>query len=210
MASTVMHLAVVQELFRTHTFASPARLKFGAILPDAGPQNTSHLKITLESEHRKTYDLDAFRAAFGERMRQDELYLGYYLHLVQDVCFRHFLYGLLGWDPHIPGNVDRLHHDYALLNAALIHEYGLENDIAVPAGFDAEPIHRLDPLDADALLSALKTYFSAAVSGEAYFFTLERAEDYIRLAADWCRKELDALTSGCPLLDAYACAWKDR
>lgn len=210
MASTIMHLAVAQELFRSHAFSSPARLKFGVILPDAGPQSTSHLKISLHAGRKKTYDLDAFRAAFGERIRQDDLYLGYYLHLVQDVCFRHFLYGQLGWDPHIPGNVDKLHHDYALCNAAVIRAYGLKNDVVIPDGFDREPIHRLDPLDAEALLRALGGYFFNAPAGEASFFTQERAEAYIHLAAEWCRRELDALASGGPLLDAYDNAWNNR
>ncbi|SFP84429.1 hypothetical protein SAMN04487928_109119 [Butyrivibrio proteoclasticus] len=39
-------------------------------------------------------------------MRQDDLYLGYYLHLVQDMCYRHFVYDKYHWNPMIPGNVE--------------------------------------------------------------------------------------------------------
>lgn len=49
-------------------------------------------------------------------MKTDDLYLGYYLHLVQDICYRHFVYDKYKWNPMIPGNVEKLHKDYSIIN----------------------------------------------------------------------------------------------
>ena len=48
-------------------------------------------------------------------MKQDDLYLGYYLHLVQDLYYRNYLYVENHWNSAIPGNVEKLHHDYCVL-----------------------------------------------------------------------------------------------
>jgi len=47
MASSIMHLAVINELARRFQFKDQNRLRFGAILPDAGTKDVSHLKIFL-------------------------------------------------------------------------------------------------------------------------------------------------------------------
>ncbi|SDB67582.1 hypothetical protein [Butyrivibrio sp. INlla16] len=44
MASSIIHLAVTNELTKRYEFKDEGRLKFGAILPDAGNGNASHLK----------------------------------------------------------------------------------------------------------------------------------------------------------------------
>ena len=209
MASSIIHLAVTSELLRQRAFSSPERLKLGAILPDAGTQTASHLKISVCGNQKKTYDLDRYRTQFGAFLRQDTLYLGYYLHLIQDLCFRHFLYETHRWNPHIPGNVEKLHRDYAISNAYVIARYGLQNDIVLPADFDREPINRLCRLDAPALLEALQAYFASNVTGTPFFFTSDMADAFIREAAALCLKELDAMERGEPPLDACAHAWNN-
>ena len=41
------------------------------------------MKVNVQDGTKKTYDFDRYREMFGERMLKDDLYLGYYLHLVQ-------------------------------------------------------------------------------------------------------------------------------
>ena len=60
-------------------------------------------------------DFELFRSKYGELMKTDDLYLGYYLHLVQDICYRHFVYDKYKWNPMIPGNVEKLHKDYSII-----------------------------------------------------------------------------------------------
>lgn len=49
-------------------------------------QKGAFLKLIC-SGTKKTYDLTAFRSRFGRKVMTDDLYLGYYLHLVQDLLF---------------------------------------------------------------------------------------------------------------------------
>lgn len=44
------------------------------------------------------YDLDGYLSKFGDKM-DDELYLGYYLHLIQDLVFREIIYDQYKWNP---------------------------------------------------------------------------------------------------------------
>ena len=91
MASRVMHLAVQAEQNREMPPRNPDRLALGVIQPDGVAtkvdQRASHLKITLP-DGRMTDDLTGFRQRFGPELARVELYLGYYLHLVQDLVYR--------------------------------------------------------------------------------------------------------------------------
>ena len=115
MASSIMHLSVAAELAQKHEFKDLERLKFGVILPDAGEGQKGHLGKHIWGFNKKAYNFELFREKFGELMKTDDLYLGYYLHLVQDICYRHFVYDKYKWNPMIPGNVEKLHKDYRIL-----------------------------------------------------------------------------------------------
>ena len=95
MASSIVHLAITNELTKVIDFSDSARLKFGAVVVDAGAggnqYGNTHMKIFVEDGKKKTYNLDRYREMFGERMLKDDLYMGYYLHLVQDALYRHYV-----------------------------------------------------------------------------------------------------------------------
>ena len=85
-------------------------------------------------------------------MKQDELYLGYYLHLIQDIIYRHFVYDKYHWNPLIPSNVEKLHRDYAIGNYYVVQKYRLKNEVIIPADFDEEPINQICTFDLDSLV----------------------------------------------------------
>ena len=127
MASSIIHLAITNELIKRLSFTDAIRLKFGAVVVDAGvggnKYGNAHMKITVQNGTKKTYDFDRYREMFGERMLKDDLYLGYYLHLVQDALYRNFVYDRYHWNPVLPGNVERLHKDYEIINQHVINKY---------------------------------------------------------------------------------------
>lgn len=81
-------------------------------------------------------------------MKQDDLYLGYYLHLVQDLYYRNYLYVENHWNSAIPGNVEKLHHDYCVLNGRISQRYGLSKDKISALDITTEPICELAVFDA--------------------------------------------------------------
>ena len=116
MASSIVHLAITNELTKRLPFTDKNRLLLGAVIVDYGDGGNSHLKINVCDDKKKTYNFDRYRELFGERMLTDDFYLGYYLHLVQDSLYRHFVYDKYHWNPMIPGNVEKLHNDYSIVN----------------------------------------------------------------------------------------------
>lgn len=188
MASSIMHMAVTRLTAEKLNIKDSDRLLTGSVLPDFYPDKSanSHMKLRICGGEWMTYDLTGFKKAYGNRMAEDDLYLGYYLHLVQDLVYRDFVYNKHHWNPHIPGNVERLHNDYRLLNSYIIEKYGLQNKIVHPA------------LEAD---------FNSRAQGRIFFFTKEMADDYIQSACGICKKELDAFFCGQKYIDEYEWAW---
>lgn len=209
MASRVLHLAVLEELMKDIPVKDINRFRFGGILPDAYnpnmPKSDSHLKIYVCGKSKKTYDLDGYLSLYGGEM-DDDLYIGYYLHLIQDLVFRELVYDKYQWNPVIPGNVERLHNDYRLINAYVIKKYGVKNDIQMISGLKNEKIYSLYPFEAEAFLNDMAGDFQEE-TGESFFFTEAMADEFVTLATENCRKELQALKVGKHYVDAYERSW---
>ncbi|WP_051538249.1 tyrosine-protein phosphatase [Butyrivibrio proteoclasticus] len=207
MASSIMHIAVINELTKKYTFKNVDRLKFGAVLPDAGQKQAGHIKTGLWGYNKKAYDFELFRTKFGDLMKEDDLYLGYYLHLVQDACYRHFVYDKHHWNSHTPGNVEKLHNDYSIINSYVAEKYQLCNDVVVPSEFDKEKINEICFYDVKWFMDSLDKYFNEVPEGDIFFFTREMADEYIAEAVEACEKELTALKEGTRLISGYDTAW---
>ncbi len=211
MASSIVHLAITNELSKRLSFKDLNRLKFGAIVVDAGVGGNefgnAHLKVNVLDDKKKTYDFDKFRELFGERMLSDDLYLGYYLHLVQDALYREYVYDRYHWNPTIPGNVERLHKDYQIVNQYIINKYELKNDLAVPEGFDEEALKQISAFDTSRLMNNLKAYFAPVEEEEIFFFTKEMSDEFIEEAVDFCVREVEKIRRGEPGIDMFEYAW---
>ena len=94
MASRIIHLAVADTLLKEFEIDAPERFRLGSILPDAKIDSllraAPHYQTTLPSG-LITYKLKEFLSVYGERMKEDSLYLGYYLHLIQDIFYRRYM-----------------------------------------------------------------------------------------------------------------------
>lgn len=217
MASRIMHLAISELLLRKTVIRDANRFRLGCILPDAYNPNAdyrlskevSHYKETVCDGARRAYRLSLFREAFGDKMTVDDLYLGYYLHLVMDIFYRRFVYETYHWDGSIRENVERLHRDYWLINSHVVERYHLQNDIVIPEDFEKEPIFRVYPFGMEQLMLDLEKDFAPMEPGEFFFFTPRMAEEYIEQTAEWCEQEIKAIREGLPLMDELQYTWKN-
>ncbi|MBQ9589357.1 MAG: tyrosine-protein phosphatase [Butyrivibrio sp.] len=210
MASSIIHLAVTNELTKKHKFKDINRLKFGAILPDAGEGKKGHLNKYIWGRNKKAYDFELFRGMFGEQLKSDDLYLGYYLHLVQDICYRHFVYDKYHWNPMIPGNVEKLHKDYSIINKYVTDRYHLKNDLYIPEDFQKEKINDLCHFDVTWLMESMDEYFKEVPDEDIFFFTREMADEFVAEAVELCLKELKALDEGSGMIESYDNAWNNK
>ncbi len=210
MASSIIHYAITCELIKRRRFKDTGRLLLGVVLPDSGSYGNSHLKISVDDGLRKTYDFDTYREMFSSLMKEDDLYLGYYLHLVQDVVYRHFMYDKYHWNPHIPGNVEKLHRDYEIGYYYVVRKYDLKNEIQIPEGFEHEPINRICTFDPDGLADRMNSYFIPVEKDDIFFFTKEMTDEYIAEAVEYCERELDNIDDPSKCIDGYKVAWNNR
>ena len=208
MASRTMHLAITSMLLDDLPLGDAERLMFGAVMPDAARGKESHFIVPAFGGAMNIYDLSAFRRAFGERLLSDELYLGYYLHLVQDAVYRRFIYGEQGWDPEVPGCIPKLHNDYRLLNPYIVSRCGLKAEPPVPENIEREGIFTLFPFALGEFMADFRRDFEPYSQGSVFFFTRQMAHAYIRQAVEICREELSALQKGGGHMDELAFAWK--
>ena len=212
MASSIMHLAITNEVSKRILFTDVNRLKFGSVVVDAGiggnTYGTAHMKINILDGKMKTYDFDRYREMFTEKMLQDDLYMGYYLHLVQDALYRHFVYDRYHWNSTIPGNVERLHKDYQIINQYVINKYHLANDLTVPNGFKDEALNQVSSFDTDRLMQDMLSFFQPVEEEPIFFFTKEMADEYIEETIRFCIDEVKKLHNNEPGIDMMTYAWK--
>lgn len=215
MASRVMHLAIANEIMKQVHIKDFERFRLGIVLPDAYNNNiqsttNSHLKYTTVDNTKKTYKLAWFRKTYAKQLKNDDLYLGYYLHLIQDTIFRYFVYSLHNWDPYPKGNTERLHNDYRLLNNYVIDRYNLPKCLNIPDNIKEEPIFNIYPFDIEQLLTDFKTDFDQYNNGDAFFFTQKMTDEFIKIATEKCIQEINSLNSGKTTIDELEWAWDNN
>lgn len=210
MASGIVHLAITKKVCEQYKCKDRNRLNFGNVLPDfAADRQAAHMRAVVWGRNKRGYDLNRFRAEFGPNLLRDDLYLGYYLHLVQDVCHRQIMYDRYHWNALDEGNVKRLHNDYAILNKYVREKYDLKNDLTVPGKFSEEEICGVAKFFPDGLINTMDRFFSETGEGEIFFFTEAMTDEFIAEATDWCLREIEALKSGTSVLDSYDLAWEN-
>ena len=58
----------------------------------------------------------------------------------------------------LPGNVERLHKDYEIINRYVINKYGLMNDLMVPDRFEDEALNQISAFDTEGLMQDMNSY----------------------------------------------------
>lgn len=214
MASRIMHLAIANEIAKQISIQDMIRFRIGSILPDAYAKGIStaesHLKTKINNQMQNTYKLSYFCARYQEEMKRDSLYQGYYMHLVQDILFRHFVYDDYKWDPVPEGNIERLHKDYGLINKYVINKYGLSEQISISKNLKGEKIMEIYPFNLELLETNLRNDFHMSYEGEIFFFTERMADEYIVMATKKCLEEIEAMKKGMHIIDEEKYAWKSH
>ena len=208
MASSIIHFAIAECVAKELDIKDIYRFRLGAVLPDGAIHGNGHLKIRICDETKSTYDLEGFRKRFAEQMKEDDLYLGYYLHLVQDIFYRYFVYSEYHWDPLAPGNVERLYQDYRITNDFVIRKYSLKPSMIKQVDLAAEPILAIAEYDVMELVERIKGQFVPVEDTGIFFFTREMAEEFIKRAITFCKDEIQRLADGKAGLSNYEWSWE--
>ena len=207
MASRTLHLAAAKLILDEHPVADEKRFRLGSILPDAGERVSAHFRVRIDGGTKTMMALSGFRARFADKM-DDPLYLGYYLHLVQDIVFRKVFYLDHGWKVDSLQKVERLYDDYHILNAWAIQKFALRDDLTAPENFSAELLAAVSNFELPEFLAELHADFTTPPPpGDCVYFTKAIAEEFLTAAVPLCLREIAALREGETVVNERECAW---
>lgn len=214
MAQRTIHYLIGEELIRGVGVRDADRFRIGNLLPDAIEglrwRDLTHYqkKLLLNGAERRYSDFEQFRREFAAEVERDDLYLGYYMHLVEDACYRLLWreYGL--WQKiKTEADVEILHQDYHLLNAYIVRRWDIRDELVYPAGFESEPINRIYPFLLRQFLEEMRGDFSEDPRGEMRLISAEFVERYVRDYLDLCRDALTRMLERRAPLDPTSMTW---
>ncbi len=207
MASRIMHLCLAEELEKVIEIENRNNFRIGHILPDAvitadKKQVNTHFIRNFEEKGRyyKIFDYYGFYDRF-KAFLHDEIFLGYYFHLIEDNIFRRILYTDLKM-MNRRGDSDflkELYSDYGILNGVLIEKYCLKNDLDPPKIFTNCKINEIYNFELTDFLKDMERDFREGFyykGGNPKIFTERITEQYIKQCVDICRAEYEGMLQG--------------
>ena len=208
MAQRTIHYLFGELIFDQVELADKERFLLGSILPDAidpSCRNTSHFNV--KTDMHKYFDFEAFRNLYFDLILHDDLYLGYYMHLVEDAFYRAFFYNGPFTMPRTREEVPLLHKDYHILNAYIIQKYQIQNILGPVFSLDNTPISNLTTFFIDDFLTELSHDFTEQIQGQTTFITESMLDAFIDHFVPIAIEEVKSVKTGISILKATDFAW---
>ena len=181
----MMHWLFTEALIDERT-EDPDRFRIGSLLPDAyenpASRRTTHFVKRIENEDGSVLrfcQFDVFLARFEEKIRTDDLYRGYAMHLAEDAVTRAFWKKENLRIPPPPEGAEMLHSDYHLLNRYLVETRSLRFHARMPEDFAREEIMEVYPFDLPSFLKEFEKDFHDPAEGELQILSIPFTEQMI-------------------------------
>ena len=209
MAQRTIHY-LFGEIFSNHVnLKDKNRFLLGSIMPDAyadaGDREITHYKI--KTEGKAYFDFCTFREQYLEYILKDDLYLGYYMHLVEDDFYRQFIHNERFKVPCTREEVAVLHNDYHILNSYIVNKYNICNTLKKSANIEHEPINKIAIFRINEFIEEMSHDFTEQTAGEPYFFTESMVDEFIDKYIPIGLEELQNIQNGKFTLQAIDYAW---
>lgn len=149
MAQRLVHYAIAKNLLDKNIIKDEYKFVIGSLIPDCNEHTDEHYNFThnvVINANKKTIDFNAFLKKYREEILNNELYLGYYIHLITDALYRDFMYNIKELRKYRTDEdfYEKLYSDYNALNRILINKYNLEpiniDKNIIPLEFDLADI----------------------------------------------------------------------
>lgn len=204
--------AGVRGQLKRPTFSLLYRNRFllGSVLPDAYANAADRDKTHFiqKNEIQVYFDFEKFREQFLPWILKDDLYLGYYMHLVEDAFYRQFVYSGRFTMPRNMEEVRVLHNDYHIINSHLVDKYRLKDDIPKQVGLGQGPIGDIAEFRVNEFLEEMSCDFIERTEGGTRFFTECMADEFIEQYVSLGVEELQSMRNGESILKATDYTWK--
>lgn len=198
MAQRMMHYLFGELLSDGSGITDKSRFLLGSLLPDtySEPAERDSAHYIARSGHSAIFDFARFREDFAEELPGDGLYLGYYMHLVEDAFYRRFIADKNFRRPATAEGISFLHNDYHILNAYIVRKYGLRFGLDASADISGEAINRIARFDMQRLFRDAQADFHESISGETAYISPAFADEFVEKYLPLAKKELAAVFSG--------------
>ncbi len=208
MAQRTIHYLFGEMIAGQVEIADQERFLLGSIMPDAieaCDRNKSHFKVKTDTY--KFFDFEAYRNQYFEQMLQDDLYLGYYMHLVEDAFYRAMFYQDRFTMPRTKEEVVHLHNDYHILNCYIVKKYNIRNILRKNITLEHEPIGNIATFLIDEFLNEMSCDFTEQTEGNTVFLTESMLDEFVETYLPLAVEEVKNLKKGTSILRARDYTW---
>ena len=215
MAQRTIHILFATLLSEKIEISDRNRFLLGSILPDAyaepASRKAAHFMARDPEENHIWFDFHSFSDLYKPQILNDDLYLGYYAHLIEDAFYRFFLY----YEKDLMSRISKydltfLHSDYHLLNSYITEKYDLPDHLELPANFSNEPIRRITDFNVEKAISDYENDLVEKAEGQTKFLTERILEEFIAEYTDILANELRSIKQGVTTLHAGDYQWENK
>ena len=199
MASRIIHLSIANVVAKKVKIKDCERFFIGQMLPDVVDRNNVHHDEIYVKTHFKKYNLGVkyydfsdFYKLYKEKILEDDLYLGYYLHIIEDAVFRKYIYidlNLLVKKKDL-NFTDTLYNDYRIIGNFLIKKYNLKYRFE---DFLDNGINNIYKFDLDIFKKEFKEDFIKEGNGKCVYIDINDIEKFIELVSNMCINEISSI-----------------
>ncbi len=209
MAQRTIHYLFGEILSKQVDIKNEKRFLIGSILPDAyyNPFDRDNTHYIVKTEKEVFIDFNKFRDQFFDLILTDDLYLGYYMHLVEDAFYRQFIYGSNYVMPINKDEVSLLHRDYHILNSYIVKKYNLQNILEPSVDIDSQAIHKIAKFTINDFIEDMSGDFTEQILGKTYFLTRDMVDEFVDRYISLARKEVESIKNGQFTLHAHDYTW---
>lgn len=215
MAQRTIHMLFGTLLSEKFELVDKNRFLIGSMLPDAytnpAERKVAHYIKYIPDENCLYFDFEDFFGKFQNEIMNDDLYLGYYAHLVEDAFYRYFLY----YEKHFMEKIKSyeltiLHNDYHILNSYIAKKYNLPSYLETPKEFEDELINGITEFDMDKLISDYQNDIVEVSDEKTVLLTEDMLEEFVAEYIDVLADELRNIRNGHSRLNVLDYRWENK
>lgn len=212
MAQRTIHVLFGTILEKRLSLAETNRFLIGSILPDAyvnhDARAISHYIKTVPGEGSHYFDFREFQNQYRSKILEDDLYLGYYAHLLEDAFYRDYLYREKNMLQKIKSSrLEVLYQDYHILNSFIAKTYPLPQHLKYPARFQEETINAITAFDLETAIADYADDISEHTVRKTILLTENMLEEFVSKYLQKLEEEMRNVRQGVSSINPLDYRW---
>lgn len=215
MAQRTIHMLFGKLIAEQLELTDENRFFLGSIMTDSYSEPVARKKAHFikhtQDDNGRFFDFSAFYDKYKAQVEGDDLYLGYYAHLVEDAFYRYFIYYEKDFMSRLESyELTVLHRDYSILNSYIAGKYDMPVKIVIPDDFEKEKINEITSFDLEKLITDYQNDLATSIDEKTVLLTEEVLDEFVRKYVPLVRKELESIKTGKSILNVLDYSWENK